>query len=162
MRLKSSKRKFCPRYSLCFHASFRPTASTRLSSDCKTALYGRSRQISPILTSLSVDSTQMAGTNLVFEQLTVGTTGKPFPPACSRPTDCTVKYPSGTAKGYLYFVARAGQGESGLIPVVLQQAQGVAKVLYTPPEKGASKAEEKPTPQVVPTKPKVHLSSSTE
>jgi hypothetical protein len=120
-------------------------------------------QLSPILTSLSADSTQMAGTNLVFDQLTVGATGKPFPLECSRPTDCAVKYPSGTGKGYLYFVARSGQGESGLIPVVLQQAQGVSKVLYTPPEKGVPKAEQKATPSTVqPAKPTVPLSSSTE
>ena len=36
-------------------------------------------QLNPILTSLSADSTQMAGTNLVFDQLKVGATGKPFP-----------------------------------------------------------------------------------
>jgi len=124
---------------------------------------GLRSQLNPILTSLSADSTQMSGTNLVFDQLKVGAIGKPFPLACSRPTDCAVKYPSGTTKGYLYFVARSGEGESGLIPVVLQQAQGVAKVLYVPPEKGVSKAEEKPTPQAVQqAKLKVPLSSSTE
>jgi len=119
--------------------------------------------IFPVAITIPVIPTDQNYHNLVFEQLTVGATGKPFPLECSRPTDCAVKYPSGTGKGYLYFVARSGQGESGLIPVVLQQAQGVAKVLYTPPEKGASKAEEKSTPLAAqPAKPKVPLSSSTE
>jgi len=123
---------------------------------------GLRSQLNPILTSLSADSTQMAGTNLVFDQLTVGTTGKPFPLECSRPSDCTVKYPAGTGKGYLCFVARPGEGERGLIPVVIQQAQGISKVLYTPPEKGGSNAGQKAPPQAVQTGKPVPLSSSTE
>jgi hypothetical protein len=120
-------------------------------------------QLNPVLTTLSSDSTQMTGNNLVFDQLMVGVDGKPIPMTCSRPTDCTVTYPTGTKKGYLNFIAQAGQGERGLVPVMLQQAQGIAKVLYTPSEKPAAAAPGGATPQVVqPAKPQVPLSSSTE
>ena len=47
--------------------------------------------------------------------------------------------------------------------ILLQQAQGIAKVLYTPSEKPAAAAPGGATPQVVqPAKPQVPLSSSTE
>jgi hypothetical protein len=125
---------------------------------------GLRSQLSPVLAYLSTDFTQMSGINLVFDQIAVGAGGKPTDITCSRPTDCTVTYPPGTKKGYLYFVAQPGQGENGLIPVVLQEAQGLGKVLYTPPEKPAPKTAEKAAaPEAVPPpKPKVPLSSVTD
>jgi len=116
---------------------------------------GLRSQISPILTSISSDSTQLSGNNLVFDQLAVGAEGKPIKMSCSPPTDCSVTYPPGTGKGYLYFVAQPGRDESGLIPVVRQGTQGVTKVLYTPPTQPHVS-----TPQVE--QPKVPLSSTAE
>jgi hypothetical protein len=124
---------------------------------------GLRSQLNPILTYLTNDLTQMAGSNLVFDHIRVGVSGESIPIKCSRPTDCTVTYPAGTSKGYLYFVAQPDQGERGLIPVMLQQAQGLGKVLYTPPERPGPNAVGSSTPQVVqPVQPKVPLSSTTE
>ena len=124
---------------------------------------GLRSQLNPLLSSITADFGQMTGTNLVFDELMVGVSGKPIKMDCSHPTDCVVSYPANTPKGYLYFVAQKGGGESGLIPVVLQQAQGISKVLYTPSQKPGANPAGGSTPQVVqPAKPKVPLSSSTE
>jgi hypothetical protein len=125
------------------------------------AIGGLKSQIAPILTSVSADSTQLSGSNLVFDQLAVGAdpNQKIIQMTCSPPTDCTVSYPSGMKKGYLYFVVKPGQGESGLVPVILQGAQGISKVMYSPPEKATAKPSVVTTQQVA--HPKVPLSSAT-
>jgi hypothetical protein len=123
---------------------------------------GLRSQMNPILGSISSDSTQLAGNNLVFDQLVVGAGGKPISMICSAPSDCNITYPSTTKKGYLYFVARPDQGEGGLVPVMLQNAQGMAKVLYTPPEKPSPPATGTQPQAMQPVQPTVPLSSRIE
>jgi hypothetical protein len=103
-------------------------------------------QVNPLLSTISSDSKQLPGRNLLFRTMRVGASGPSVPLNCaSSGTYCTVtKYPPEVKDpAFLYFVVQSNVGQDGLIPVQKQDTSGLTPVQYTPPPPAKDAAQQK-------------------